>query len=254
MNAISIVEKIGHVLASPITTITEIVKDWATEPLKDKEHNRIIEAEDAATDRVIRENTAVIRTESELKINEAKQATELKIKEETEIIRITKEIEEMQKDKQLERMKSTMDALLVYKEKFLQLNISAIASIGKMELSLRNEVHEFILDKTRKYKELEKDGFKDAEERIQSIESKFSNNDNAKNIFYAKVDLSLSHTIKIAADFIDELKQDIKWLNENIDTITKKGHEAIEGHFGRQIDVLVNETKKIEDNKPKPIN
>ena len=255
MRFLDIIGKIGKVIAAPIKVITDTIGDWAHEPLKRWEHERSEQSKDNDVRRQIELDTAKIKTESKIRMEEAEQNTNLEIKRATEIIRITKEIEEWQKDKQFERMKLVTEAIMVYQEKLIQLNINAIAAIGNMELTLREKAHDLILDKTRKYKELQDIAIEQAAEKIQLIESKFSNNDKASTILYNAVDASLSNIIKNANNFMDELNDDVKMLNSNIDILAKNGQRFIENHLQQFSTLAPNEIiKEIEKNDTKMIN
>jgi hypothetical protein len=244
MGLLDIVGKIGRVVAFPIKVITETIGDWAHEPLKRWDYDRSEQSKNNDVRRQIEIDTARIKAESKIRIEEAEQNTNLEIKRTTEIVRITKEMEEWQKDKQFERMRLVTEAVMVYQEKLTQLNISAIAAIGNMELSLREKAHDLIISKARKYKELQDVAIEQAAEKIQLIEAKFSNNEKASGILYNAVDASLSNIIENANNFIDELNDDIKMLNSNIDTLAKNGQRFIENHLQQFSTLAPNEVYK----------
>jgi DNA-directed RNA polymerase beta' subunit len=244
--------KSGKYIIRPFEIIAETASDWAHEPLKRWEHRRSEESKDNDVRRQIEVGTATIKTESNIRMEEAELNTNLEIKRATEIVRITKEIEEWQKDKQFERMKLVTEAVMVYQEKLTQLNINAIAAIGNMELSLREKAHNLIIDKTQKYKELQDKAIEQASEKILLIEERFAANEKASGILYNAVDASLSNIIKNASNFMDELYSDIKMLNSNIDILAKNGQRFIENHL-RQFSVLSPNTivNQLEENERK---
>jgi len=245
--------KIGRFITRPIEIITETINDWAHEPLKRWEHQRSEQSKDNDVRRQIDIDTARIRTETKLRMEETEHNTNLEIKRATEIVRITKEIEEWQKDKQFERMKSVTEAIMVYQEKLTQININAIAAIGNMELSLREKAHNLIIDKTRKYKELQDIAIEQAAEKFQMIESQFGDNEKASNILYSAVDASLGNIIKNASNFMDELNEDIKMLNSNIDILAKNGQKFIEDHLQQFKTLTPNEVYRELENKDKKL-
>jgi UDP-N-acetylglucosamine transferase subunit ALG13 len=254
MGFLDIVGGIGRFITRPFEVITETISDWAHEPLKRWEYQRSEESKDNDVRRQIEIETARIKTESKLRMDEAEQNTNLEIKRATEIVRITKEIEEWQKDKQFERMKMVTEAIMVYQEKLTQLNINAIAAIGNMELSLREKAHNLILDKTQKYKEMQDKAIEQAAEKFVMIEDKFSANEKASTILYTAVDSSLSNIIKNASNFMDELNNDIKMLNSNIDILAKNGQRFIENHLQQFNDLAPNEVyQQIEKGNIKSI-
>ncbi|MDR2008956.1 MAG: hypothetical protein LBQ22_00545 [Bacteroidales bacterium] len=248
MGFLDVLGKVGQFVISPIKTICDIVNDYAHEPLKKWEHERSEQSKDNDVRRQIDIDTARIRTESNLRMQEAEQNISLEIKRATEIVRITREIEEWQKDKQFERMKQVTEAIMIYQEKLTSLNINAIAAIGNMELSLRQKAHELIIDKTQKYEELQQIAIKRCGENLMRIEKNFPDNERAKDMLYLAANTSLTSIINAASNFIVELNYDIKMLNSNIDLLTKSGQKFIESHL-QQFDTLSpNEAiKRVED-------
>jgi hypothetical protein len=252
MSFLDVFTKIGSIIAAPIKIITEVVGDWAREPLKGREHTRYEQSKDNELRRQLERDNNQVITESKIHMQEAEHVANLEIKINTEITRITKEIEEWQKDKQFDRLKMVTEVVMIYHEKLTSLNINAIVAIGHMELTLRDKANELILDKTKKYQELQEKAFYDAVEKFQLIETKFMNNDKVKDMLNTAVDLSLANIIKNASLFIDQLNSDIKIINQNIDLLAKNGQKFIENHL-QQFNMLtlseINEKLKI--NNPK---
>jgi len=84
---------------------------------------------------------------------------------------------------------------------------------------------------------------------LEKIESNFSNNEIAKNILTKAVDKKLSNIIDTAQNFLIELNNDIKLLNQSINLLTERGQSFIESHLSHfhVAELPMNEIKMIKD-------
>ena len=123
-------DKLDDIIYEPIKLIT----DWAREPLKTREHKRDLERET----NIINTNAKLEREKLELESNLRNQELELQanlsIKKETEVHRIISEIDELQKDKDFQRMKLVSESIMKYQKELTTLNVNAINAIGTMQL------------------------------------------------------------------------------------------------------------------------
>jgi hypothetical protein len=118
-----------------------------------------------------------------------------------------------------------------YQEQLTKLNVNATSAIGHMQLELRERAQELVYDKTIKYKELQDLALKEAMADLEKIELNFSNNEVAKDILTKAVDKKLSNIIDTAQNFLIELNNDIKLLNQSISLLTERGQSFIESHL-----------------------
>ena len=116
--------KLAEVLVSPVNMMC----NWAEEPLKRYEHERVEKTKDADVQREITRQVGVERALSDQRI-----------KEETEIIRIIAEIEQLKKDKEFERMKEVSDAMMEYQKELTRVNVEAVEAIGSMRIDLQRK-------------------------------------------------------------------------------------------------------------------
>ena len=86
--------KLGDILLSPINMMCS----WAEEPLKRTDFKRQEESKDKDVQREIERQIGVETGLSDQKMKEQELSTNLKIKRETEIVRIISEIEELKKE------------------------------------------------------------------------------------------------------------------------------------------------------------
>lgn len=242
-------DKLDDIIYEPIKMLT----DWAREPLKGREHQRKIENDKLEND-FITENEKIkhinqieasklaaelsIKTEtekakifSEIKIHEMETEVDLNIRKETEKHKILVEIDEFRKDREFERMKLLSDALMSYKEKLTEINVNTIMAIGNMQLELREKAQNLIYDKTIKYKELQDIAMNDAMRDLTKIDKEFGYESPVGLMLTKAVDQRLCNVINTAQNFLLELNNDIRHLNESIDRLTDSGQKFIDRHL-----------------------
>lgn len=249
MGFLDMFDKLDDIIYAPVKLLT----DWASEPLKGREHRRQMERDHSAAhaeaDARIKEsaheaNVDMAKQQLEADLSMAKQKldaelamanknleTDLDIKRATEIHRILMEIDEIRKDKELERMKAVSDAIMQYQEHLTRLNVNAINAIGHMQLDLREKAQRLVYEKTIKYKELQDGAHSQAEQEILRIERDFAGNETAKAILYKSVDTRLANIISTAQNFLIELNNDIAVLNKGINLLTERGQDFIQEHL-----------------------
>lgn len=228
-------DKLDDIIYEPIKMVT----DWAREPLKRSEHKRSLE-------KMEREK----RIESEIRMEEESQKTELEIKKETEKVRIITEIEEWKKDQEFSRMQKVSESIIKFQSELTKINVDAINEIGNMQLELREKAQNLVYSKTIKYKELQDTAMKDAMVELKKIDDEFGDNEIAKNILIKAVDARLSNIIDTAHNFLLELNNDIRSLNKNIDLLTSSGQKFIERHLDQfnALGFAQESIKKLKDN------
>lgn len=227
MNFLNMFDKLDDIIYKPIESIT----NWANEPLKSREHKRREESADRELQREIERKTAEQKITSEIKMKEREQEANIEIKKETEVVRIIAEIEEWKKDQDFKRMKDVSEAVAKYQKALTQLNVDAANDIGNMQIDLREKAQNLVYEKTIKYKELQDTAMKDAMEDLKRIETDFSDNEAAKKILNKAVEDRLENIINVARNFLQELNDDIRSINRNIDLLTDSGQKFIERHL-----------------------
>lgn len=208
-------------LLKTINAPFDFLEDWAKEPLKRWENKREQDNKDRDAEREIRKQTGV---ETVL--------TDLKIKMETEIVRINAETEQWIKDQEFQRTKEVTEAMIHYREKLTTLHIGMINAIANMNLELREKAQNLILEKTRQYKELQDKASSDAEAEFERIMEKFSGNERIMNVMIGAAELKLVNLINTASQFLIGLNNDIVNMNKSIDDLTRIGQNVIEDTIG----------------------
>jgi hypothetical protein len=220
-------DKLDDIIYEPIKLIT----DWAREPLKTREHNRNLEKETNIANTNAKIEREKLELESNLRNNELELQANLKIKKETEVHRIISEINELQKDKDFQRMKLVSESIMRYQQQLTTLNVNAINAIGTMQLELREKAQDLVYNKTIKYKELQDKAIYEAGEDLEKILEKFPDNERMQDILIKAVDKRLSNVIDTAQNFLLELNEDIKLLNKSINSLAEGGQKFIEKHL-----------------------
>ena len=242
----NVADKFMKVVSSPI----DLMMKWADEPLKNREHKRNIDAM-TAEERFRNEQERANKShEHKLKMEEEKHSTDQKIKRETEVARIISEIEDLRKDKQLERMKLATESLVKLQIELTKINTEAIASIGNLSLDLRNKAHNLLIEKKKEYEDMQEIAISKSMKRIEEIDVRFEGNERAKDMFYKAEDVKLSKLIDSTGQFITELSVDLNNINKNIDLLQISGQEFIKKHlsgFG-SIGISQNDIKQLSEN------
>ena len=256
-----IVSGVGEVLSAPV----KVLSDWASEPLKafqanrdrkdkDKEVERkireadalskILQAEQAATvENQIIQETKKEKIISEIKVEEAKKLSQisiakkeseadLQIKMQTEVNRISVEIEEMQKDRQFERMKKVTEAIAKYKKDLTDLNINTIRAIGDMDLDLRQKAQNLVLEKTKEFMAIQEAEIEKAGNKFLEIEEKFAGKPSYDAMIMA-TQTKLASVIEITDNFMKQLNEQIVKMTDNINVLMQGGQEFITRQLDR---------------------
>lgn len=261
MGIMDIVSGVGEVLSAPV----KVLSDWASEPLKAFQANRDRKDKDKEVERKIREADALSKIHqaeqaatvenqiiqetkkekiiSEIKVEEAKKLSQisiakkeseadLQIKMQTEVNRISVEIEEMQKDRQFERMKKVTEAIAKYKKDLTDLNINTIRAIGDMDLDLRQKAQNLVLEKTKEFMAIQEAEIEKAGNKFLEIEEKFAGKPSYDAMIMA-TQTKLASVIEITDNFMKQLNEQIVKMTDNINVLMQGGQEFITRQLDR---------------------
>lgn len=234
MGFINVLNKLGDVISKPV----ELLTDWGREPLKSREHSRNMERE-----------TNLMNSNAKIENDKLELETNLAIKKQTEVHKIMLEIDELQKDKDFQRMKLVSESIMKYQEELTKININAINAIGNMQLEFRERAQDLVYNKTVKYKELQDIAISEAADDLEKIIAKFPENERMQDILINAVDKRLSNLINTAQNFLLELNEDIKLLNKSINSLTEGGQKFIEKHLDNFHQLPGNTNQKLIEDK-----
>ena len=210
MGFLDMFDKIDDIIYKPV----EAVSNWINEPLKKFEHKREMENE---------QNRAVIeeeklRLEAELEQQRIRADAELAADQRrwnAEIDQMIAEQEDARRDKLVESIKR-------YQIDLANASRDIINSIGEMSLELRKKANELVQEKTNDYITLQKKATNDATQKLIEIGERFANNERVRIRMEDSVIDNMDAVINHANNFITELSEDIKRLNQNIDTLARE--------------------------------
>jgi len=274
MGFLNTLSKLGDVIMKPI----DLMIDWGKEPLRNKEHKRSLERDSNSVNTKARiekekielefklkqqenelKNNYTIQLEKEkqetlaliskLQLQEKELDNDLAIRKQTEVHRIMSEIDELQKDKDFQRMKLVSESIMKYQAELTKLNVNAINAIGNMQLELREKAQNLVYDKTVRYKELQDKAINEASDDLEKILEKFPNNERVQDIMIKAVDKRLSNVIDTAQNFLLELNEDIKILNKSINSLAEGGQKFIEKHLDNFHQLPNNSSSKMIGSK-----
>ena len=223
----TVLSKLGDILLSPVTMMC----NWAEEPLRRAEYKRQEESKDKDVQREIERQIGVETGLSDQKMKELELSTKLKIKRETEIVRIISEIEQLKKDKEFDRMKLVSDAMMDYQKELTRINVDAVEAIGSMRIDLQRKAYDLIHEKTQQYAELQDRAIQQAEDQLARIDNNPDMRESSKNILCNAVDAKLAGVIRNATQFIEQLNDDMQLISKDINLITSSGQKFIERHL-----------------------
>ena len=249
-----IFEKLDDIIYEPI----HVLVSYVGEPLKWLENQR----------KVI-EETAVIKKETDLRIKEKKieQLIEQKkleaelnarresAKLENDIRKWDEEVNNLIADSEMERRDKLVESIKRYQLDLATASKDIVESIGKMSLELREKANNMVSEKTKEYIETQKDVKKQSWEEMREAKEMFADDAEMLKMVESQILNERASMIELTNDFIKELADDMKRLNENADKILAMSMETTKKYLdpiakNLQIDTSVNSninTKQLED-------
>lgn len=205
MAFLNMLDKIDDFFYKPMETIC----NWLEEPLKIFEAKRNMTAEEKKheLERIDREHAA--KLESDMK-------------------KLDFELEELRKDKVIERNKATLETIKKYKADMAKLSVEIVNTIGNMTLDLRERANNFVQDNVKRYKELQDDAITKADKRLEEIEIKYPEGSKSKEIMQDAVAKQMNSIIDRADNFMNTLNDDLKKITSMIDDITLNLDKSVE--------------------------
>lgn len=215
MSLLDMFDKLDDIVYKPV----EAICNWLDEPLKVREHNR---------QQQVAQNAAEIaanakKQEVELALWDAQKRAELQQTQAKADI----ELNNMAADSQLMRNTAMVEAIKRYKLDLAQVTQEIITNIGSMNLTLRDKASEMLLSKMRDYKALQAEAIDAQNKRLLEIEEHFSNNERVRIRLEDMVMDQTQSIIDRADDFMKELNEDLRKINDTIQQLTEKSIENV---------------------------
>lgn len=224
MGFLDMFDKIDDIIFEPV----KAVSNWINEPLKKFEHKRDMENE---------QNRAVIeeekkRLEAELEQQRIRADAELAADQR----RWNAEIDQMIAEQEDSRRDKLVESIKRYQIDLANASRDIINSIGEMSLELRKKANELVQEKTNDYIALQKKATDDATQKLIEIDERFADNERVRVRMEDSIINNMDAVINHANNFISELSEDMKRLNQNIDILT---HESM-NNINKQLEPLTN--------------
>lgn len=219
--------KLGDVLMSPVNMLC----NWAEEPLRRAEYKRQEESKDKNVQREIERQVGVEKSLSNQRMKEEEFSTNMKIKSQTEIVRIISEIEELKKDKEFERMKVVSNSIMTYQKELARINIEVVDAIGSMRIDLQRKAYDLIHEKSLQYDDLQNKAIQQAQDQLDKIDNSPNMSESSRTILTNAVDKKLAGIIDNATRFIEQLNDDMQLISKDINLITSSGQNFIQRHL-----------------------
>lgn len=202
-------DKLDDLVYEPV----HLVCDALRQPLKNKEAaNRRQDKELEA--RLVRETEAFV-VEMGLKKKQGEAEIELNTRQRQA------EIESMIADMELARNARIVEAVKKYQEDLGKVSAVLLASIGSMQLELRDKAQALCLKKTREYKALQDEAMGQMVSRMEEIEQKFAEG-RARTMMQDRVMEQNASIVNRADEFISMLAKDMEQLAQNFNAIAEQ--------------------------------
>jgi hypothetical protein len=223
MGVLDKLSKLGGLLAKPF----EILADYASEPLRGWEHERSEASKSASHSHNKDLEQSRIKAESDARIREKESEANLAINTQ----RLDRELEEWVKDQEIVRFERVTEAVMRYRQQFVEMNNNAIFAIGEMQIELRRRAHDLVEEKTRRYRALQSEALDEAMADLARIEQQFAGNPVARQMLEIAVQNKLTMIIDGAGSLMKELNVDLKLLSESITRLADRGEEFVSIHL-----------------------
>lgn len=185
-------DKLDDIIYEPIKTIS----DWSKEPLKKFEAGRQQKAADAATMREI------IKKQMLDELNNVKS-------------RMDADLEVLKANQIIDRNKKILDTITEYRRAMIEDAKDIANSLSHMEINLLEDANNLVIEKTNEYKKIQQEAQDDCDRRLMEIQEKYADNERVRIRREDQVMNQCDDMVKQAQNFISQLKDDIKRINDN---------------------------------------
>lgn len=211
--------KLDDILYAPVRTICNYIE----EPLNalHAKRDRVNEQHTANIQMQMREHEEMLRRES------AREAAELDM----EMRRLHAEMDAVIAEQEDARRDRLVESIKRYQIELATASRDIVNSIGVMSLELRERANDMVRENTEKYKQMQSDAMKEADERLALIAERYANNERIRIRIEDSVMAQMDSIIDTASKFISELAEDIKRMNANTDELMRLQMENVNAYL-----------------------
>lgn len=211
--------KLDDILYAPVRTICNYIE----EPLNalHAKRDRVNEQHTANIQMQMREHEEMLRRES------AREAAELDM----EMRRLHAEMDAVIAEQEDARRDRLVESIKRYQIELATASRDIVNSIGVMSLELRERANDMVRENTEKYKQMQSDAMKEADDRLALIAERYANNERIRIRMEDSVMAQMDSIIDTASKFISELAEDIKRMNANTDELMRLQMENVNAYL-----------------------
>ena len=198
-------DKLDDIIYAPVNSICE----WTKEPLRRWEHKREMDTR---------------QHEAEVEAYSAREAAKLEV----DTRRWHEEINELIAENQQRRNEELVESLKRYQMDVANTTKDIVESLGQMSLDLRERANNLLQEKTREYKAIQDEAKKQSIEELAEAKEMFGESDpETYRMMVSTIMAERKAMIDIAQNFMKELAEDFKRLNQNTDALLKMGMDNV---------------------------
>ena len=208
-------DKLDDIVYEPV----HLVCDAFRQPLKNMDANNV--CRDKELEAKLAREAEAFTVEMDLKKKQGEKDIELAA------LQRQAEIESMIKDDELARNAKIVEAVKKYQEDLGKVSAVLLASIGAMQLDLRDRAQALCLQKTREYKALQDEAMDQMVSRMEEVEQKFPEG-RARTMMQDRIMEQNVSIINRADEFISMLAKDMEELSQNFNAIAMQSAATTE--------------------------
>ncbi len=130
------------------------------------------------------------------------------------------ELNQWEKDAEFARQKETLDAIQEYQKNMGTTAVEIGNAIGDMSIELQAKAQDIIVEKTKLFREQQKEALHDAVQGINDIKEIYPEDNELRNEIIKPYAEMMLNVVKETNAFVMDLKDSMKELSENINIIT----------------------------------
>lgn len=197
-NLLKMFDKLDDIVYLPVKAVT----NWVEEPLRRYEHEREMES-----------------TKQQFDLEVWKEKEKEKLREEAQ--KADLDLQNMRDDAHFARQKAAFEAFKQYQIDLAKVNTAMIDNIGKMSVTLRNEVNRMVNSYVQLYREQQEAALQKADARMEEIQTRYANNDSIRDKMAETVIVQITSIINTADTFCVHLANDLDKLNALMDGLVE---------------------------------
>ena len=167
------------------------------------------------------------RTQSEVEIKKAEADEELIEKR----MRFEQEMEELQKDSELQRRKDILQTIQTYQIEVTKVMDRSMLILAGMPLELQEKAEGLLREEKESYERLKQEWENNAIGQVERIEKSFANNKKMKDRLQETIWSDVERMIQLSQETLERMEKDIEKINENARNFSIEGKKMVQESF-----------------------